>query len=185
MSDAVDIRKFKEGNIEVFKTVFEVYYQRLHSFALSIIGEEEAEDIVQDTFIKLWERRGSFDNLYGLKVFLYLTVKNSCLNILRHQKVVQDHEKKMLVGQEQDLLHKMIKTEVIGEVRLALEQLPESYRRVIYLSYFEDKSNQEAAELLKVSINTVKTQKLRGFKILRTILRHSPEALLILLYKLL
>jgi RNA polymerase sigma-70 factor (ECF subfamily) len=185
MSDAVDIRKFKEGNIEVFKTVFEVYHQRLHSFALSIIGEKEAEDVVQDTFIKLWERRSSFDNLYALKVFLYLTVKNACLNILRHQKVVQDHEKKMPVDQEQDLLHKMIKTEVIGEVRLALAQLPESYRRVIYLSYFEDKGNQEAAELLNISINTVKTQKLRGFKILRTILRHSPEGLFILLYKLL
>lgn len=180
MPEAINIPEFNRGCVTAFKVIFEQHYQRLHHFACSIVDDDNAEDIVQETFIKLWERRESFGNATAIKAFLYLTVKNAGLNIVRHQKVVQDNEHKLPVEHEHDQLLNMIRNEVVSEVRNALQHLPEGYRKVIYLSYFEGKSNQETADLLNISINTVKTQKLRGFKILRTVLRHSPEGLLIL-----
>ncbi len=69
-------------------------------------------------------------------------------------------------------MERMIEAEVLGEVYKALQKLPEGCRKVINLSYFEGLSNQEVADRLNVSINTVKTQKLRALKMLRLSFRY-------------
>ena len=74
--------------------------------------------------------------------------------------------------------HKMVEAEVASQIRQALEQLPDGYRKVIYLGYFEGLSNQQAADHLNVSINTVKTQKVRGLRILRDFIKKLPYAFL-------
>ncbi|PTR01558.1 RNA polymerase sigma-70 factor (ECF subfamily) [Mucilaginibacter yixingensis] len=180
MPQCIDIANFRNGDVNAFKLIFEEYYQRLSYFTRTIVGDEEAEDIVQETFVKLWERADTFDNTTSIKAFLYLTAKNACLNVTRHNKIIKLHETQATEVSEDNLLFNIIRHEVIGEIRAAVDQLPEGYRKVIYLSYFEGKTNQETAEMLNISINTVKTQKLRGFKILREVLKHSPEGLLIL-----
>jgi RNA polymerase sigma-70 factor (family 1) len=186
MPESVSMAAFQNGDKEAFNHIFNMFYKRICFFAAGIVNEDEAEDIVQDTFVKLWERRKSFNNLNAIKAFLYLTTKNNCINTYKHQKVIDKFES--LHAEEIDelnIIYHLIEAEVLEEVQQAVQQLPQSYRKVIYLSYFQELSNQETADYLNVSINTVKTQKVRSLRILREILKHSPTALLLLMHKML
>ncbi|WPU94345.1 RNA polymerase sigma-70 factor [Mucilaginibacter sabulilitoris] len=186
MPETISIAAFQNGDKEAFNHVFNMFYKRICFFAAGIVNEDSAEDIVQDAFIKLWERRNSFDNLNAIKAFLYLTTKNSCINTYKHQKVVDKFESAQVdIIDESNIIFHLIEAEVLEEVQQAVQQLPQSYRKVIYLSYFQGLSNQETADHLNVSINTVKTQKVRSLRILREILKHSPTALVLLVHKIL
>jgi RNA polymerase sigma-70 factor (family 1) len=186
MPETISITAFQNGNKEAFNHVFNMFYKRICFFAAGIVNEDCAEDIVQDAFIKLWERRHSFNNLNAIKAFLYLTTKNSCINTYKHQKIVDKFESDQVeVIEESNIIYHLIEAEVLEEVQQAVQQLPQSYRKVIYLSYFQGLSNQETADYLNVSINTVKTQKVRSLRILREILKHSPTALVLLMSKVL
>jgi len=186
MPEAISMVAFQNGDKEAFNHIFNMFYKRVCFFAAGIVSEDAAEDLVQDAFVKLWERRLSFDSLTSIKAFLYLTTKNSCLNTYKHQKVVEKFESYQAEStDESNIIYRLIEAEVLDEVQQAVQQLPQSYRKVIYLSYFEGLSNQETADYLNVSINTVKTQKVRSLRILREILKHSPTALLLLMHKVL
>ncbi|NOW93517.1 RNA polymerase sigma factor [Mucilaginibacter sp. SG564] len=186
MPEKFSITAFQSGDMGAFNHVFNFFYKRVCFFAAGIVNENFVEDIVQDAFVKLWERRGNFTDLNVIKAFLYLTTKNSCINSYRHQKVVDKFENALVETIEQpNIIHQLIEAEVLEEVQRAVEQLPPGYRKVIYLSYFEGLSNQETADYLQVSINTVKTQKVRSLRILREILKHSPTAIALLIHKVL
>jgi len=186
MPETVSITAFQNGDMGAFNHVFNFFYKRVCFFAAGIVNENFAEDIVQDAFVKLWERRRSFNDLNSIKAFLYLTTKNSCINSYKHQKVIDKFESAQVeVIEESNVIHQLIEAEVLEEVQQAVEQLPPGYRKVIYLSYFEGLSNQETADYLQVSINTVKTQKVRSLRILREILKHSPTAIALLIHKVL
>lgn len=172
MSDSDILSAFRNGDENAFKHVFDMFHKRLCLFAAGIANVEAADDIVQDAFVKLWERKENFDNIESIKAFLYLTIKNTCINVYKHQQVVNKHLETL--GEDVDetnVSHRIIEAEVTYEVQQAIQKLPLGYRKVIYLCYFQEKSNQEAADLLHVSINTVKTQKLRGMQILRSIFK--------------
>lgn len=186
MPEAISMVAFQNGDKDAFNHIFNMFYKRVCFFAAGIVNEDAAEDLVQDAFVKLWERRLSFDSLNSIKAFLYLTTKNSCINTYKHQKVVEKFESSQVDSQdESNIIYRLIEAEVLDEVQQAVQQLPQSYRKVIYLSYFQGLSNQETADYLNVSINTVKTQKVRSLRILREILKHSPTALLLLMHKVL
>jgi RNA polymerase sigma-70 factor (ECF subfamily) len=184
MPEAISMVAFQNGDKEAFNHIFNMFYKRVCFFAAGIVNEDAAEDLVQDAFVKLWERRLSFNSLNSIKAFLYLTTKNSCINSYKHQKVVGKFESRQTESlDEPNIIYRLIEAEVLEEVQQAVQQLPQSYRKVIYLSYFEGLSNQETADYLNISINTVKTQKVRSLRILREILKHSPTALLLLIHK--
>ena len=184
MFDPGTLSAFRNGDEKAFKDIFGLFHKRLCIFASGIADAEAADDIVQDAFIKLWERKENFDNIESIKAFLYLTIKNTCINVYKHQQVVNKHLETIIEGiDEINVSHRIIEAEVAYEVQQMVQKLPLGYRQVIYLSYFQEKSNQEVADLLHVSINTVKTQKARGMKILRAIFKRSLYVFLLLLVK--
>jgi len=186
MPEAISMVAFQNGDKAAFNHVFNMFYKRVCFFAAGIVDQNTAEDIVQDAFVKLWERRLSFDTLNAVKAFLYLTTKNSCINTYKHQKVVEKFESSQAESiDESNVIYRLIEAEVLEEVQRAVQQLPPGYRKVIYLSYFQGLSNQETADCLQVSINTVKTQKVRSLRILREVLKHSPGALVLLMHQVL
>jgi RNA polymerase sigma-70 factor (ECF subfamily) len=157
------------GEITI-KNLFEAYYPRLCYFAYKMIDiKAVAEDVAQDAFIKYWNRRGDFSNESAAKAYLYTTVKNACLNLLRHTGV----ERKYLDRQDKDKtedekgLNQIIEAEVMGEIHRAVEQLPQGCRQVLKLAFFESLKNEEIASHLGISVNTVKTQKARALQLLR------------------
>jgi RNA polymerase sigma-70 factor (ECF subfamily) len=152
--------------------LFTLYYARLCYFGFKIIGEREAaEDLAQDAFLKLWERQNNFNNELPAKTFLYVTVRNACLNRIRHEKLEKKYSRANDSGEEavelENGLHQMIQAEVLGEIHKAIEELPQGCRQVLKLAYFEGLKNHEIAEQLGISINTVKTQKARALQLLR------------------
>lgn len=161
------------GNEKALQYIFDLFRERLCFFARGIIQTDlQVEDVVQDAFIQLWKRRDGFESFRSVKAFLYMTVKNGCYNLLKHNKVVTRHiHAQKDIPAEETVVHRMIEAEVLADVHKALEQLPEGCRSVIYLCYFQGLKNQEAARQLQVSINTVKTQKVRALRMLRLSLK--------------
>lgn len=180
MIDLEIIAGLKRGDEKAFKSVFKMFYRRLCFFASGIIESEAACDVVQDAFVKLWERKAKFDRLDSIKTFLYQFVKNTCINEYKHKLVAYKYlESTYDPIDEINISHRIIETEVAEEIRRAIQTLAPGYRDVVYLSYFQGMSNQEIAEMLNVSINTVKTQKLRALRLLRQIIK-KPLFLIVL-----
>jgi RNA polymerase sigma-70 factor (family 1) len=170
-----------------FATLFELFNNRLVLFATGMLpAGEAAADLVQEAFVALWQRMDSFDDLAAIKVFLYLTVKNKCLNIYKHEKVIRRYNHTQPAApEEKHIMLRLIEAEVAGEVQQALQQLPPGCRQVIHLSFFEGLRNQEVAARLHVSVNTVKTQKTRALRLMREILKSQPCHLLLFFGKIL
>ena len=165
---------FNNGEEEAFQHLFGLFYRPLCFFAQGITDTRlEAEDIVQDAFIQLWKHRQGFDSLRAVKAFLYLAVKNSSRNLYKHKQVEDRYQLGHKSMDQEDLvMDRIIEAEVIGEVHKALQTLPEGCRKVINLYYFKGLSNQEVASYMNISVNTVKTQKMRALKILRLSFRY-------------
>ena len=168
--------------IENMEGIFRAYYPRLCYFAFTMLDNKEiAEDMVQDVFLRLQGRVNDFFAENALKSFLYLSVKNACLNQLKHKAVEEKHAVTAHLSTSEDpvALNNLIRAEVYGEVHLALMGLPNGCKKVITLSFFEGMKNEEIARKLNISINTVKTQKKRALQLLR--LKMDPRAFALLL----
>lgn len=167
--DHLDVLRIEDE--KTFGEVFTHLHVRLSYFAQSLLTVDwSAEDVVQEAFVRLWERRKDFDHPGAIKSFLYLTVRNRCFNINKHRKVVEKH--RHLIDSPDEFSpyeeQQIIEAEVLENVHRALQQLPQGCRTVVHFSYFEGLQNKDIAARLKVSINTVKTQKKRALQILRT-----------------
>lgn len=152
------------------KHLFDLYYTRLCYFAHKmILNKEAAEDIVQDAFVAYWKKQADFDNEPSIKTFLYLTVKNACLNVIRHESVVKKfvENQDMTILEEEKITENIIRSEVAGEIHNAISALPQGCRQVLTLAYFGGLKNDEIAQDLAISVNTVKTQKARALQLLR------------------
>ena len=178
----IAIEKFRGGSQSAFKGLYDKYYEALFLFGQKYITNSEAvEDLVQESFIKVWEKRSSFFHEAALKAFLYKTVRNSCLNYLDHQKVERNYEQqsKADVLSEDYFLNNVIEEEVNRIIAETVDKLPES-ARLIYLLSLKGLKNAEIAEDLNISINTVKTQKQRASKFLKENLKDLFTMLLFL-----
>jgi len=166
-----------------FRNLFDEYYPRLVLYAFEIIGDKcQAEDVVQEAFVKYWKNKGNVATQpTTIKNYLYATVRNASFNILRHEKVKQRFCQQQVTeeAEEQNALYTLIQSEVIAALAKAIHSLPEGCQRISCLSFLEGMKNEEVANHLGVSINTVKTQKRRAIQLLR--MRMNPEMLTILL----
>lgn len=157
------------NNEKSFKLLFQEYFPALCNFAYGFIKNRDVcEDVVQDVFIKLWERRVGFNDLTSIKVFLYKATRNDCLSFIKHKKV---EEKYLGECAQNDIDDKVIINKIIEEEthRLMYEvicSLPKKCQKIIKL-HLDGISNVEIAEILHISINTVKTQKKIAYKIFR------------------
>lgn len=161
---------FKSGE-KCFDQIFKRFYKPLCHFAQSIVGEmNKAEDIAQDALISLWHKHDSFKTLASLRSFLYVCVRNSCFNELEKMKVRTRYQDSLIQeGAESDttILESLIQTEVVRKLFLAVDTLPEQCRKVISMTFHDNKTPKEIAEELNVSISTVNNQKMRGLLLLR------------------
>lgn len=157
---------------QVFRNLFDTYYVPLCVFAERYVGGESlASDIVQDCFVKLWQKQRDFDYLHQAKSFMYTSVRNACLNEIEHQQVVSGY-KEMLEARIEEAFFRdhVIEEEMHRIVLEAVEKLPNQSRRIIELA-LENNSNIEIADILSVSKETVHTLKKGAYKKLRAYLK--------------
>jgi len=167
---------------DTMESVFHAYYPRLCHFASQFIADpEQHEDIVQDAFMAYWKNRKSIaEDANVIKSFLYATVRNICFNQLRKDKVITRFQllNRMDEIEDAEILNKIIRSEVMAEIYRVLKTLPPGIQEVFRLGYLEGLNNHQIAEELGVSVNTVKTQKQRGLKVLKGKL--NPELFLLI-----
>ena len=159
------------GNEKVFETIFRRYYSSLCSYAFTIIHDlNDAEEVVQDVFLKLWEKHQSIKIHASLKSYLYRAVHNSCLNRLKHQKVKQKHDEHWLSQKEtvsEDASKKVREEEIEKAIHDAIEGLPEQCKAVFMLSRFEHLTYAEIADNRSISVKTVENHMIKALRILR------------------
>lgn len=165
------ITAFREGQPAAFSSVFDHYYPALCFFASRLIQDvTAAEDIAQETLIKLWEKHEGFNNVHAIKSFLYITAKNACFNFMkRTQTGEKNHEEWSQIWDEYDdfILNQLTRAEVLREVYNMLNALPPECRKVMRHSFVDGLDNHQIAKLLNISIHTVKNQKARAIYLIK------------------
>ncbi|SET04789.1 RNA polymerase sigma-70 factor, ECF subfamily [Draconibacterium orientale] len=165
-----------EGNKEYFRNIFNEYFQPLCHLSIHYLNdEEEAKEIVQDAFLKLWEKREELNPDSNLKNFLFTLVKNNCLNIIKRRQVVLKHHEKikwMEMHYQYESLFRIDDNylnfeELKDKIEQAIEKLPKNCRLVFEMSRFEELKNREIAEQLGISQKTVEAHLTKALKILR------------------
>ena len=155
------IKHIKRGDRKAFREIFDTYFHALSAFGYTYVADPPVvEDMVQEAFISFWEKRQDFDHLSALKSFLYTSVRNKCLNHLKHQTVRKKHESALVYELESDhsFGHHVIEEETFNQLLAEIKALPESAQEIMILA-MNGLKNQEIADELGISINTVKTQK--------------------------
>lgn len=169
MSDEQFMRQINGKDLNAFRKLFAEFYNTLVSYAVSFVGRQDvAEDIVQDLFVEIWERSEPFASYESFKTFLYHSVRNSCLNHLKHLEVEKKYVDTLSEYDESDeeLDFKIMEEELYRLLFAAIEELPEKCKQIFKL-HLDGKGNEEIAALLSLSIQTVKTQKKRAMAYLR------------------
>lgn len=155
----------------VFEQVFKEHYKNLHAYACSILkDEDEAEEMVQNVFYKLWEKKEKIGELQSVPAYLYRSVHNECMNYVKHEKVKMAYEAHAVhhgtvASRETDTA---TAKELEHRIADALADLPEQCRTIFQLSRFEELKYREIADKMGLSVKTVENQMGKALKILRT-----------------
>lgn len=165
------------GDREVFKTVYQKWYAELCIYAQHFTSDaDEAEDIVQNILVKLWDKRNSLKSVKSLKSYLYRMVHNACLNKHEHTKVKEKHKSEALATLHEFEIEAYSiddETNDFSNLKSALEKLPEKNRNIFKMHYFQGLKHKEIAEQLNISDRTVETHIVKGLRKLRELLKKS------------
>lgn len=164
-------KRGKTGD-EICTRIFEIYYRELAYFASRLLKDlETGEDIVQDVFVMLFEK--GFPDIDGeeLKSYLYVVVRNRCLDYIKHLKIVEKYQQVSDENEEfQDsIVASIIETETLSILKREIELLPPECAKIMQLFLLGDNST-EIAQKLGVEPSTVRAQKQRGISLLKNTL---------------
>lgn len=159
-------------NEQGFHQIFDEFYFPLCLFAKQyVIDDDTSADIVEETFIKLWQLRRNFLYLHQIKSFLYTAVRNKSLNELEHLQTVNEYSRQFIEKQSEAYFHDaVIEKESYRILNEAIDRLPDQMKRVMK-QVLEGKKNAEIAKTLQVSPETIHTLKKLALKKLRESLK--------------
>jgi len=163
------LKQLRAGENIAFENIFNSFFPALCSFATTYVHDHSvSEDVVQEVFIALWNNRENFNDPLSLKSFLYTSVRNKCLNFIKHQNVANKHLEASEKELESELVFfdHLIEEETHRLIYNAIDELPPHCKKILLLS-LNGLTNPEIADQLNISINTVKTQKAIAYKQLR------------------
>ncbi len=164
--------KRPQGSNLLLEHAFRQYHAPLYFYALKFIDDNDhAKDIVQDAFLSLL-KSGDEIQIENLKAYLFRTVRNNCLNHIKHTLVTSEfaQTEKERISREinfYDTHQTLVEKELQEKLTEAISALPEKYKVPFQLSRFDELSNKEIAEKLDLPVRTVETQIYRALKILR------------------
>lgn len=181
-----DIKGIIQGDREIFRKVYLGYYDMLYHLCNEYTHNAHiAQEIVQDTFLKLWEIRKEINTETNIGNFLYTIAKNKCLNYLRDQQTI------LKVQRSRDFLERQFDIEALQEagdqwiqfeelkvlIKSVIEEMPEGIRKAFFLSRYEGLKYKEIAQHLNISVKTVEVRISRALALLRKALdNYNSEA---------
>ena len=168
--DTVLFERIKKGEVKAFEVLFRQYYAYLCLFASKIIKDEvSAEEIVQTFFVNLWEKKEKINIESSLKNYIFRSVKNLCLNHIKHNSIKAQHAENMLAEANLDssVEDSYVEIDLASKIEESIQSLPEKRRIIFRLSREEGLKYREIAKKLNISIKTVETQMSLAIKTLR------------------
>lgn len=175
---------------KTYVSLFEKHYSNLMFYATRFVDEDEAEDIIQDVFFELWNRRDKVEFGENIKSFLYRSVYTKALNVIKHKTIVENYNAEEVLLQNSrlefyqpdntDVIRRIESLELRKEIYSAINSLPEKCREIFKLSYIYNHTNKEISEILGISLRTVEAHMYKALKFLRDKLKHLVPYLVII-----
>lgn len=175
---------FLKGDVRSYEVIFKKHYVELCLFATKYVKcPETSEEIVQDLFCKIWEKRESIAIQTTLKSYLYGAIKLNCLRFLRDQEIHSKHLKQIeLNGISFCSVDELEENELKEKIYQSIQQLPEQRRRIFELSRFEKLKYREIAEKMNLSPKTIENQMGKALKFLRSNLKDYLNLIILFIF---
>lgn len=169
-----------------FKTLFDDHYRPLCNFAYRITGDiDQAEDIVQDVYVKLWNNKEMLQKDKNVRSFIYTMVRNHALEIVRREGIGARINKEILylhTEETEDMIddEEIEKYRLIDKIYVSIRQLPPKCGEVFTLSKVNGLTYTQIAERLDISVKTVENHIGKALKLLREMLAESTVIFIII-----
>lgn len=178
LNDPVEIKKFVKGNKRTFEKIYNAYAPNMYSHCLRMArNEDDAKDILQESFIKVYNNRKQFDSSQSLGGWIRKIVINTSLNFIKKNYSInyeRDEVIEMQVETDNDYKGEITKERLMN----ALDTLPEGYKVIFNLYVIEGLTHPEIADYLEISVNTSKSQLHKARKMLRNQLEEKKSSIL-------
>ena len=148
-----------------FRTYFRDLYPQLARYAARLLGDSDVDDVLQGSFLELWNRRTDILEPAHVKSFVYRSVYTHALNVIKHRQVVRKYSDAVIEMENRrldsldpnnsEVLQKLRNDELQQRIDLAINELPPKSRQVFVMSYLHGLKNKEIAEVMNVSVRTV------------------------------
>jgi RNA polymerase sigma-70 factor (family 1) len=169
-SDRIILELIRAGDKAGLKKLFDVFYRPLVMYAQQfILKKEEAEDLVQDVFIRFWETKSYLDVKTNIRSYIYQAVRNTCLNYIKQNTKYKFGTLNELPEiPEEEMLDESDWNDCIQEIYGKIDLLPTRTQEIFKSIVIEHMKYKEVAAKFNISVNTVKTSLSRALAILRT-----------------
>ena len=171
VQDSRRLQLVTETGAQAFEQVFKSNFKNLHAYAYTIIKDDiMAEEIVQNVFCRLWEKKDSVQIQSSLGAYLYRSVYHESLNYLKHLKVrsaYNSYAQSQFKNTSDKAEKKILLTDLENKLNQALSELPEQCRTIFQMSRFEELKYQEIADRLGLSVKTIENQMGKALRLLR------------------
>jgi RNA polymerase sigma-70 factor (ECF subfamily) len=186
--------QIKSGDQKALELLFSIYFPRLNDFARNVVKDDViSQDIVQDVFVKIWEKRADIESI-NLEAFLFRLVRNRCIDYIKHLRVVNNRMHEIQISSKYEELYRidfignepfvLIEKELKTKIEETIKRLPERCREVFILSRLNGLKNKEIAEKLNINIKNVERHLSRAMQAFRENFKEElPVALIILVLK--
>ena len=183
LSDEKLILRFQEGDINAYNELVKRYKDRLFNFVLRYFNNaEQAEDVVQDTLIKLYTHASYYKNIAKFSTWIFTIAKNNALTELRKNKrkktdsLWTDDGQVIDINSKEESLDSKVQNEIaIDQLNKFLDEIPENFRMAVVLRDFQELSYEEISKILEIPIGTIKSRINRGRIQLAEKMKHFKE----------
>lgn len=157
--------QIRTGDQKALELLFAVYFPRLNDFAKNVIKDDGlSQDIVQEVFVKVWERRTEIES-QNIEAYLFRLVRNRCIDYIKHLRVVNNQMLEIQISSKYEELYRidfignepylLIEEELKVKIEKTIQDLPDRCREVFILSRMNGLKNREIAEKLNINIKNV------------------------------
>ncbi len=165
------ITQFNMGSTQAFSKIYNYYHRQLFFFARRLITDtQEAEDIVAECFIKVWNKRGDFQTLQNVKAFLFIATRNACFNFLKASQSQHSSHKELFYLSdgidESAVFQQEITAELLQLLYSDIENLPPKRRKIVEM-ILQGLTDSQIAEQLNITAKTVRNQRANAIQLLR------------------
>lgn len=164
------VHEIRSGNENSFRSIFHAYYENLCQYAFTLLRDmDDAEDVVQSTFVKIWEKRQTLMITQSLRAYLYKSVYHQCINHIEYRSVRSKFSEKNQVDKAAEIQHpEVFPNELEDRISAAISALPKQCRTIFMMSRYQEMKYAEIAKALDISVNTIENQISKALRVLRT-----------------